>query len=148
MGFFKQLQNLIIFIVYCTVIKYADINLVLCPQKLEKDKEIQLSLTWCFCLFLLSCSIFCCFSSFSVMRASLTDCFLGLLYALKLRAVSSVVDRLEQYRTSALSCFWNSSSLRALSSIMALRRLLSDTTLDTLSNSWIRCAMRDFSLVT
>lgn len=31
-------------------------------------------LTWCFCLRFFSCSNFCCFSSFSVMRASLSVC--------------------------------------------------------------------------
>ncbi|TNN39906.1 hypothetical protein EYF80_049921 [Liparis tanakae] len=32
------------------------------------------ALTWCFCRRFFSCSSFCCFSSFSVMRASLSVC--------------------------------------------------------------------------
>ena len=36
--------------------------------------------------------------------ASLSDCLLGLLYALRFRAVSSVVDCRENASTSALNC--------------------------------------------
>lgn len=75
--------------------------------------------TWCFCRRFLSCSIFCCFSSFSVMRASLRVWRLLRLYALELRAVSRVVSRRMQATTSCLSCQEGSSQRASPNGVQA-----------------------------
>jgi len=59
--------------------------------------------TWCFWRFLRSCSIFCCFSNFSVILASRSDWCFGRLYALQLSAVCNVVSRRMHATTSLRS---------------------------------------------
>lgn len=100
-------------------------------------------LTWCFCRRLRSCSIFCCFSSFSVLRASRRFCLLERLYALELRAVSRVVSRRMQPTTSCRSWRWKLRRRRARISMRALVWRSSGNTAGIFFSSTMRAEIRE-----